>query len=186
MEADWEFEIGGDAPVIDANWAGLVDLRADPELALGLPETAELPALAFALKALNSAGSPVWTSKSDYWPALQPADFDVDELDGPRGAAVHGMGCYIDLLPRVADAWSLPQQAEAVCSSLCETLRQVRLRSCRVDLVVRRASFADGRNDMGITAYITACGRTPTAAKGALAEALAAFAAALCPGQTLQ
>ena len=30
MEADWELEIGGDAPVIEAHWTGFVDLRADP------------------------------------------------------------------------------------------------------------------------------------------------------------
>jgi hypothetical protein len=30
MEADWEFEVGGDAPVIDALWPGFVDLRLSP------------------------------------------------------------------------------------------------------------------------------------------------------------
>ena len=30
MEADWEFEVGGDAPVIDACWPGFVDLRRIP------------------------------------------------------------------------------------------------------------------------------------------------------------
>ncbi len=31
MEADWEFEVGGDAPVIEAHWPGFVDLRQNPE-----------------------------------------------------------------------------------------------------------------------------------------------------------
>ena len=31
MEADWEFEVGGDAPVIEALWAGFVDLRSQPD-----------------------------------------------------------------------------------------------------------------------------------------------------------
>jgi hypothetical protein len=186
MEADWEFEIGDGAPVIDALWAGFVNLRADPALAWSLPESAELPALGAALASLNSATSDVWTAKCDFSSELQAADFDADELDAPAGAAVHAMYCYIDLLPRSADAWSSPQLVEAACRSLCALLRQVPLRCCRADLVVRRAFLVDGGNDLGITAYITACGPTVTEAKGVLAEALAAFAAALCPGQTLQ
>ena len=27
MEADWEFEVGGEAPVIEASWEGFIDLR---------------------------------------------------------------------------------------------------------------------------------------------------------------
>ena len=34
MEADWEFEVGGDAPVIEARWPGFVDLRRNPERAM--------------------------------------------------------------------------------------------------------------------------------------------------------
>ena len=46
MEADWEVEIGGDAPVIDACWEGFVDLRRAPERAGAVAGSAELPALA--------------------------------------------------------------------------------------------------------------------------------------------
>src|SRR4051812_38986462 len=53
MEADWEFEIGGDAPVIEANWKGFVDLCAHPERVSELTECGELPALAEALVRLN-------------------------------------------------------------------------------------------------------------------------------------
>jgi hypothetical protein len=38
MEADWEFEVGGDAPVIEAPWPGFVDLRLHPERAWQLSE----------------------------------------------------------------------------------------------------------------------------------------------------
>ena len=41
MEADWEMEIGGSAPVIDAFWAGFEDLRRSPERAGALPESQE-------------------------------------------------------------------------------------------------------------------------------------------------
>jgi hypothetical protein len=96
MEADWEFEVGGDAPVIDARWAGFVDLQSAPGAAWELDEVRELPALAAALERLNLPGSPVWTSKCDFYPALQAGEFDADELDAEAGCAAHGMGCYID------------------------------------------------------------------------------------------
>ena len=44
MEADWEIEVGGKAPVIEARWPGFVDLRLHPERASQFPEAAELPA----------------------------------------------------------------------------------------------------------------------------------------------
>ncbi len=31
MEVDWEVEVGGGAPVIEALWMGFVDLRRNPE-----------------------------------------------------------------------------------------------------------------------------------------------------------
>jgi hypothetical protein len=55
-----------------------------------------------------------------------------------------------------------------------------------VDLIVRRALIAPGQRDMGITAYVTACGPTPAEAARTLETALAAFAHALCPDSTLQ
>ena len=65
MEADWEIEIGGGAPIIEAHWSGLVDLRVNPERARLLPEAQQLPALCHALVRLNAPASPVWTSKCD-------------------------------------------------------------------------------------------------------------------------
>jgi hypothetical protein len=81
MEADWEFEVGGEAPVIEALWMGFVDLRQHPERARELPEAAGFPALAAALQALNAPGSPVWTSKCDTWPMVEPDQVDPGELD---------------------------------------------------------------------------------------------------------
>ena len=82
---------------IEALWPGFVDLRQSPERAWQLPEAAQLPALAEVLAELNEAASPVWTSKCDVWPHLEPDEFDPDELDAPPGCAC-AMGCYIDLL----------------------------------------------------------------------------------------
>ena len=108
MEADWEVEIGGGAPVIDACWNGFVDLRFDPRTRLdtllkraqGLPESKNLPELAEALVRLNGLRSPVWTSKCDVWPVLDANAFDAGELDAPWDEATHAWACYIDLVPR--------------------------------------------------------------------------------------
>jgi hypothetical protein len=185
MEADWEFELGPDAaggaaPVIDALWPGLVNLRRSPELAWQLPEAAAFPALAEALIRLNGAGSLVWSCKCDYWPRLDAGEFDPDELDAPPGCAEYAMGCYIDLLPVSGEQWLTPEGFEKVCKRWCGLLRAVPLRCCRVDLVVRRAVLNAEQLDLGITAYLTACGASSAEAARTLQEALASFADALC------
>jgi hypothetical protein len=172
MEADWEVEIGGQAPVIEAHWTGFIDLRLAPQRARQLPEAAELPALADTLLRLNSSSSPVWTSKCDVW---HPDTFDPDELDAPPGERNCPIACYIDLLPRGDQPWSDSLQAVAACKTLCARLCDVGPHSCRADLIVRQASIAPGQLDLGVTAYFTACGSTPAAAAAALASALAAF-----------
>jgi hypothetical protein len=186
MEADWEFEVGGDAPVIEAYWQGFADLRGMPGRACHLPEAIQLPGLAATLERLNSEASPVSTSKCDFWPALEAGEFDAYELDAPSGSAAYAMCCYIDLLSRGERAWSLPPLAEAACRQLCSLLGAVPLRCCRADLIIRRALIVPEVMDLGITAYITACGPGADQAKGTLEAALAAFARALCPESTLQ
>jgi hypothetical protein len=144
-----------------------------------LDEAREFPALGAALVQLNAPASPVWTSKCDYFPELEPGEFDPDELDAVSGCAAHGSGCYIDVLPRAGRRWAEPAAAEETCHRLCSLLRAIPLRSCRVDLVIRRAVILPDRMDLGITAYLTACGATPAAATATLAAALTVFAIAV-------
>ncbi len=186
MEADWEFDVGGDSSVIDARWAGLVDLRRTPERARELPETAEFPALAEALMRLNSPDSPVWSCKCDFWPWLEADEFDPDELDAPPGCAEHAMGCYIDLLPKSDGQWTNPEKIEKDCKRWRGLLRAVPLRGCRVDLVVRRSVLSAELTNLGITAYLTACGGSPAEAAQRLQAALAAFTDALCGQSTAE
>ena len=176
MEADWEFEVGGATPVIEAHWAGFVDLQRAPERARLLAEAVQLPALGHTLAKLNAPGSPVWSSKCDFWQHLEAEEFDADELDAPPESAACAMGCYIDLLPRSDRQWRLPAMVEAICRRLCATLRAVPLRCCRVDLIIRRAFITPDLMDFGITAYLTSCGASPAGAAGTLEAALAAFA----------
>lgn len=179
MEADWEVEVGGDAPVMEPRWPGFVDLRVAPERASQLPETAILPGLAEALVRLNAHSSSVTTCKCDVW---QPEFFDPDELDAP-GDSSHAIACYIDLLPANDASWHSPGPAIAWCKQICSQLRNCPLRSSRADLIVRRAIGGPDQTsdllDFGVTAYLTACGPTPSSAGANLAAALAILADSL-------
>lgn len=174
MEADWEVEIGGDAPVIDACWDGFVDLRQSPSEVFRFSEAQQLIVLAEVLKTLNAPNSPVWTSKCDVW-QVGPGDFDIDELDADPSSADFALACYIDLLPSSDGQWSDPAQAVASCQRLCSGLKQVALGNCRTDLIVRQARITPETWSHGITAYFTACGPTIAQATGHLSVALRTF-----------
>jgi hypothetical protein len=80
---------------------------------------------------------------------------------------------------------------EADCRMLCARMREVSLRCCRVDLIVRRAvtdpeMIASGAVEHGITAYLTACGATTDESGVALESALGVFADSLLRDSTVQ
>jgi hypothetical protein len=177
MEADWEFEIGPGAPVIDAHWEGHIDLVTHPEQTVDLPEVAGFPQLADTLVQLNGSEAFVWTSKCDLW-QVDPDEtpLDADELDAPAGTAEAARACYIDLMTSELHRWENPDRLAQDCAALSARLRSVALRSCRTDLVIRRAVLADGEATLGVTAYLTACGPSEEAAGNVLGQALYAFA----------
>ena len=171
MEADWEVEVGGGAPVIDALWAGFVDLRRQPERIEEIAEAGKFPALAPLLRRLNSPGSPVWTAKCDLWEPVEPGEVAEDDL--PAALAV-----YVDLLPCAGSVFSQWQQAEAFCREWVARLGQIAMAGCSVKLVVRQAvaGLAEG---FAVTAYVSAEGHDRAGAAETLARALSAFAAAI-------
>lgn len=171
MEADWEIELGGDAPVIDGFWSGFLNLRKDPGGVDEIAETKLLPGLAQALVRLNEVGSPVWTSKTD---VFVPDHIDPDELAATGDEAAFAISCYVDILPATDQASDLTN-IENGCKDLCARLKEVPLRRCRADLVVRRTRMVDDV-DLGTTVYLTACGPTSEEARQRLTECLAAFA----------
>lgn len=181
MEADWEFEVGGDAPVIEAAWAGFIDLRQAPERSDLLPESLQLAGLAEALIKLNSTASPVWTSKCDVWPRLEADEFDPDEMDAPPGLCGYAMGCYIDVLPGGGEQWTSPELTAKDCRWICGSLRELPLACCRADLMIRRALISPDPmiNEawgFGITTYLTSCGPSAGEAGQTLRRTLAAVA----------
>lgn len=173
MEADWELEIGPGAPLIDAAWTGLVDLRSEPGRVNEIGETARLPGLAQALLRMNSSDSPVWTTKCDVW---QPDSVDPDEMEASRAEGVLALACYIDMLPRFCADWASPARVENFCRRLVGMLRSVQAFCCRADLVVRQTVLRGERPTLGITAYLAGCGTSNDDAVKALTNALSAFA----------
>jgi hypothetical protein len=172
LEADWEFEIGADAPVVDAAWSGFLDLRRQPDCVFQLTEAVRLPALADALVRLNATSSGFWTAKCDIW---EPDSIDPDEFDAPSEAGACAIACYIDLLPANEPTWSTLDLAADWCRTLCTALRTHPLRQSRADLIIRRAFLAPDLTGLGVTAYLAACGSSTAAAIVALEAALQAF-----------
>ena len=179
MEADWEVEIGGGAPVIEALWPGFVDLRSHPEPISEIAEAVTFPPLAALLRALNSPESPVWTSKCDVWE--------------PEPAA---LAAYIDMLPRDGEVFVERQQAEAFCRTYVGRLQATTpsepVGEYSIDLVIRQA-VAGGAEGFGITVYVGTKGAAKKDAEMALAALMAGFADALprrsppeTPGKKLQ
>ncbi len=173
MEADWEVEIGGGAPVIDADLpgssgsSGYIDLRNHPERIGEIAETTAFPPLAGLLLALNAPASSVWTSKCDLW---KP---EAGEL-----------ACYIDLLPWEGVVFAEWQQAEAFCREYIARLEAIALpecgSGCRIDLVIRQA-IAGAEAGFGITAYLGAKATNSAGGAAALADVMATLRDALPP-----
>jgi hypothetical protein len=172
MEADWEFEVGGGAPVIEARWAGFVDLRRQPERIKEIQEAAAFSPLAALLRALNGANSPLWTAKCDLW---EP---EAKDLGGTQAGMHSALACYVDLLPLAGKVFAQAEQAEGFCREWVARLAPVPLADCRVDLIIRQA-IAGEAEGLGVTAYLSAMGSDHAAAHKALAATLDAFAATI-------
>ena len=149
MEADWEMEIGGRAPVIEPCWAGFVDLRRsrNSRRACRKPENFRLSPMRWCGSTPHT--SPVWTAKCDVW---QPDQIDPDELDAPEEEAVHAIACYIDLLPRRGSAMGHRPGREMACREVCarDCVTIPLAVAAALDLVIRqRAYVTAGREGPG-------------------------------------
>ena len=163
MEADWDVEIGADAPSIAVPWEGFVDLRIDPVAAAHLiSEAANYPALRHALVTLNSAESRVFTSKCDVW-RLKSEEIDPDEFGARRENASFGFASYIDTLLVDPQNFRSFEIHEILVRDITRELWTGALANGRVDLVIRPA-IADSSSGCGITIYAAGCGPDEPAA----------------------
>ena len=181
MEADWEVEIGGGAPVIEAHWSGFIDLRTHPDRICEIAETQEFPPLAEFLLKLNSDRSPLWTSKCDVW-RPEPG----------------GLAFYVDMLPRDGDVFADWKQAETFCRDLIMKFMPANSPAGKAEqsgrfafaneekagieanltLVIRQA-VTEHSEGFGITVYFSADQQGLEAAGQALARAMGLFTNAL-------
>jgi len=184
MDVDWEVEIGGDAPIIEVQWPGLLDLRTHPERVVEISETRLFQPLRELLLAFNSAGSPVWTSKCDVW---EPSP--------------ESLACYIDMIPREEHLCADWKALEMFCRKLVEGIASAaqhqpvqeigRSRAgvvagggkeeTSINLVIRRASIGC-EVGFAITAYFSAEASPAEDAKSAMQAAMVTFSGALLPG----
>ena len=184
MEADWEIEVGGGAPVIEALWAGFVDLRRNPERIAEVAEAASFPPLAKLLAALNGADSPLWTAKCDVWevvaenPDLPVQEAPVEAELTDEVSKTVCIACYIDLLPLKETVFARWEEAEEFCRKWVSRLEDGDQPDCRIDLIARQA-IAGSEEGFGVTAYLSAMGEYRAKALDALANALSAFTAAI-------
>jgi len=181
MEADWEVEMGPDAPIIDATWPGYIDLAREPHRVREIAETSSLQPLSDALILLNgqvdaNPGMPIRTLKCDLWPTN---DLDPDEMEAIDCAV--GIACYIDLLPRPVETFFSLSSAELWVRRLVPLIRNVPCPSSRVDLIIRQA-IGLHTEGCGITAYLCGCGTTLDHAHESLGNALRVFATTVTTG----
>jgi hypothetical protein len=158
MEADWDIEIGPELPSIDVPWEGFVDLRNHANLAAKeIPEVAAHPALFNALISLNSRESPVLTSKCDIW-WIKQEEIDAWEFSARPENARRGFASYVDVLLLKPEQFRSFQFHELWVRRTTEDLQTRVLAHCRVDLVVRPATF-HATSGCGLTVYASGCGK---------------------------
>jgi hypothetical protein len=174
--------VGQGASVIEAAWAGFVDLRRAPQRVAEIAEAAAFPPLAELLLALNADDSPVWTAKCDFWEAE-----DVESTGiVPESAAdrcLQALACYVDVLPAEERVFAQWHQAEALCRDWVARLNAVAAPRCRINLVVRQALVGEAEG-FAVTAYIAGAGGDRAQATEALAAAMAAFSEVIPGGAT--
>ncbi len=194
MEADWSVELTAADPVIAVPWEApgesfrFVDLREHPQAIDEIEEARREPALHFALLALNSASSQIWTAKCGTWisgtgisgtwisgtwiSGSQDKDkidqIDRWEMDAGPDEAEFGAGCYIDILLRDQASFAVQERWIRV---LTGKLRGMELRCARIELVLRPATVR-GVAGFGVTCFIQGCGSSAELAGSRWAEAL--------------
>lgn len=167
MLTEWSAECAADDPLIEVPWAALdgdlrwVDLRNDPNALDEISEADEHPALLAALRALNAARSPVYTSKCDVW------QMDEEELGHLRdellleedvGAA--GITSYIDLVFVDRTTFASRHQSEQMMHRIDRLARELPHSLAKLELVLRPAvvDLAMVHEGYAITLYIKGCG----------------------------
>jgi len=172
MQADFNVELGADDHCLELPWTSedrklrYFDLRAHPELLLGIIEAADSRELAEFLSVVNQPSSIVQTAKCDTW---LTNELDVeDEIFGSPWK----FGSYIDLIfAETSQQLSLPAHEE-FARSLRAMLQKVPDFAAAADFVLRRcyyhrAHYGPDQSDDGycLTFYLNGYGDEEEGAK---------------------
>ena len=112
-----------------------IDLRQSPETMQEIPEAAEYPCVAAALRRWNQQDTSLLTAKCDVW--SYPAKlFDAEDLPGFAFAR----GSYIDLLSADAATFASFEACERQLRSWTEISRSIDLPACRSEWTLRPAT----------------------------------------------
>ena len=143
---EWSTATAADDPVLVVPWQApdggvrWVDLREDDFALDEIREADEHPALLSALRALNSARSPVFTAKCDAW-AMEEDDLAAtrdDLLLEPEQVGA-GMACYLDLLWRDRSIFASRHRTEQVLHRLDRMIEELPGALAKAEAVVRPA-----------------------------------------------
>ena len=141
MQADHAIELGRDDPALELPWAAedggtrYLDLRAQPELLLELPEAAANRELAEFLTALNGAHSAFLTAKCDTWFSRELAP--EEEIFGASVKFASYVDlCFVDPAQRFA---LKPHQEFA--AGICRLLNAAPEVGASAELAVRRCYY---------------------------------------------
>ncbi len=140
MQADFSFELGGDAPALEIPWSSddphvrYYDLKTHPELVQKIPEAAAYPELGAFLSRISAAEFPLATAKCDAWASNEVAP--DEEIFGD-----HKFVSYVDLVFVDERERCSFEKHEAFAKELCRLLGQAPEIAATVELVIRNCYY---------------------------------------------
>ena len=151
--------------------ARFLNLRAEPFDVAEVAETDQYPALRRALRSLNAARSPVFTSKCDVW-TLSPEEGGEKlellrlELDLDDAEVAFGLSSYIDVLWRERTVFASPHVASERLARLTRRAARLPHAEAAFEAVLRPAvvDFQGPLEGFGATLYVTAVAADPETA----------------------
>ena len=186
MLFSWSAECGLEDPVLVVPWADpegtarFVDLRDDPYAIDEIPEAEQQPALAQALRALNTGRSPVFTAKCDLWTVTDAGELRALALellaDDSEASLNAGFSSYLDLVWRDRSTFASFHQHQHIMHRLERRMAAIEASAALVECVIRPALVDFGAAQEGFAAslYLKALGISAADAQAAWADALTA------------
>jgi hypothetical protein len=171
MLSEWSAECSHDAPTLVVPWADsasgahFIDLRSHPYDLADITEAEQQPALARALRSLNSTRSPFLTAKCDAWPmtpathAAQIEALALELLIDPDETRF-GFAGYMDLLWRERSVFASAHQQQDRLDRIVRRAQRLPHSEAKLECVLRPAllDLSGPLEGFSVTLYVTALG----------------------------